>query len=81
MNYFPIFIDIARKPCLVVGGGDIAFRKIKLLLKANAQIICVAPKFSIVKRAKLVMAEFQRARWLFLEICPLKTAAIRFIAQ
>ncbi|KAA0445799.1 MAG: siroheme synthase, partial [Candidatus Thioglobus sp.] len=47
MNYFPIFIDIAKKPCLVVGGGDIAFRKIKLLLKANAQIICVAPKFCV----------------------------------
>ncbi len=41
MNYLPIFIDIKQKPCLVVGGGDIAFRKITLLLKANAQITCV----------------------------------------
>jgi uroporphyrin-III C-methyltransferase/precorrin-2 dehydrogenase/sirohydrochlorin ferrochelatase len=42
MNDLPIFIDISQKPCLVVGGGDIAFRKINLLLKANAQVICVA---------------------------------------
>lgn len=42
MNYLPIFIDIKQKPCLVVGGGDIALRKINLLLKANAQVVCVA---------------------------------------
>ncbi len=41
MDYLPIFIDIQQKPCLVVGGGDIAFRKITLLLKANAQVHCV----------------------------------------
>ncbi|SMM98845.1 Siroheme synthase / Precorrin-2 oxidase / Sirohydrochlorin ferrochelatase / Uroporphyrinogen-III methyltransferase [uncultured Candidatus Thioglobus sp.] len=42
MDYLPIFIDIAQKPCLVVGGGDIAHRKIGLLLKANAQVSCIA---------------------------------------
>ncbi len=41
MNYLPIFIDIKQKPCLVVGGGDIAYRKISLLLKAHAQVTCV----------------------------------------
>ena len=44
MNYLPIFIDIIKKPCLVVGGGDIAYRKITLLLKANARITCVSPR-------------------------------------
>ena len=42
MNYLPIFIDIKQKPCLVVGGGDIALRKINLLLKANAAVTCVS---------------------------------------
>jgi uroporphyrin-III C-methyltransferase/precorrin-2 dehydrogenase/sirohydrochlorin ferrochelatase len=42
MNYLPIFIDIKQKPCLVVGGGDIALRKINLLLKADAAITCVS---------------------------------------
>ena len=45
MNYLPIFVDIKQKPCLVVGGGDIALRKINLLLKANAQVSCVSPEF------------------------------------
>ena len=43
MNYLPIFIDIKQKPCLVVGGGDIALRKINLLLKADASVTCVSP--------------------------------------
>jgi uroporphyrin-III C-methyltransferase/precorrin-2 dehydrogenase/sirohydrochlorin ferrochelatase len=42
MNYLPIFIDIKQQPCLVIGGGDIALRKINLLLKANAAITCVS---------------------------------------
>ena len=42
MNYLPIFIDIKQQPCLVVGGGDIALRKINLLLKANAAVTCVS---------------------------------------
>ncbi|RUA04157.1 MAG: uroporphyrinogen-III C-methyltransferase [Gammaproteobacteria bacterium] len=44
MDYFPIFIDIVQRPCLVVGGGDIAYRKINLLLKADAQITCISPE-------------------------------------
>jgi uroporphyrin-III C-methyltransferase/precorrin-2 dehydrogenase/sirohydrochlorin ferrochelatase len=42
MDYLPIFFNIKDKPCLVVGGGEIAFRKINLLLKANAEVTCLA---------------------------------------
>ncbi len=42
MNFFPIFLDIRNKPCLVVGAGNIAARKIELLLKADASIKVVA---------------------------------------
>jgi uroporphyrin-III C-methyltransferase/precorrin-2 dehydrogenase/sirohydrochlorin ferrochelatase len=41
MKYLPIFIDIQQKPCLVVGGGEIAHRKIMLLLKARADVSCI----------------------------------------
>jgi uroporphyrin-III C-methyltransferase/precorrin-2 dehydrogenase/sirohydrochlorin ferrochelatase len=41
MKYLPIFIDIQQKPCLVVGGGEIAHRKITLLLKARADVSCI----------------------------------------
>lgn len=45
MDYLPIFFKISQKQCLVVGGGDIALRKINLLLKCGALVECVAPSF------------------------------------
>ncbi len=42
MAYFPFFIDISDKVCIVVGGGRIAFRKIEVLSKFNAKIIVIA---------------------------------------
>ena len=45
MDHLPIFINIRKKPCLVIGGGDIALRKINLLLKARAEVYCLSPLF------------------------------------
>jgi len=44
MKYLPIFLDITKMPCLVVGGGSVAARKVEQLRKANAQVIVVAPE-------------------------------------
>ena len=44
MEYFPIFIRLAEQPVLVVGGGEVAARKIELLLRAGAQVTVVAPE-------------------------------------
>jgi uroporphyrin-III C-methyltransferase / precorrin-2 dehydrogenase / sirohydrochlorin ferrochelatase len=43
MEYLPIFIHIKHRPCLVVGGGSIAARKVALLRKAQADVTVVAP--------------------------------------
>ena len=43
MEFFPIFLDIKSKPCLVVGGGSVAARKVSLLRKAKGQVIVVSP--------------------------------------
>ena len=43
MEYLPIFIHIKNRPCLVVGGGSIAARKVALLRKAQASVMVVAP--------------------------------------
>ncbi|MBI4741067.1 MAG: uroporphyrinogen-III C-methyltransferase [Betaproteobacteria bacterium] len=43
MDYFPIFLDLKNRPCTVVGGGEVASRKIALLLKAGAKVTVVAP--------------------------------------
>ena len=46
MDHLPIFINIRKKPCVVIGGGDIALRKINILLKAQAKVDCLSPSFS-----------------------------------
>lgn len=43
MNQLPIFINIQGKQCVVVGGGEIAARKMAILLKAGAKVTVVAP--------------------------------------
>lgn len=43
MSLLPLFVDIQDKPCLLVGGGKIAARKLKMLCKAQAAITVVAP--------------------------------------
>ncbi len=44
MDYFPAFLDIRNKLCVVVGGGDVAARKADLLLKAGGRVMMVAPE-------------------------------------
>jgi uroporphyrin-III C-methyltransferase/precorrin-2 dehydrogenase/sirohydrochlorin ferrochelatase len=42
MRYFPLFIDLKSRKVLVVGGGEEALRKIRLLLKTEARIEVIA---------------------------------------
>ncbi len=42
MDYFPIFIKLKDQDCLVVGAGEVAARKIDLLVRAGAKITVVA---------------------------------------
>jgi uroporphyrin-III C-methyltransferase/precorrin-2 dehydrogenase/sirohydrochlorin ferrochelatase len=44
MDYFPIFLRLANEPVLVVGGGEVAARKIDLLLRTSAKVTVVAPE-------------------------------------
>ena len=43
MRYLPLFRDIDRRDCLVVGGGAVALRKIRLLRRAGGRVTVVAP--------------------------------------
>ena len=54
MDYFPIFTKLHNRHCLVVGGGDIAVRKVHLLLKAGASITVCAPEIcdSLLQKAE-----------------------------
>ncbi|MFK5986265.1 MAG: siroheme synthase CysG [Pseudomonadota bacterium] len=43
MDFFPIFMNLKKRPCLVIGAGKVAARKIHLLLKAKAKVTVIAP--------------------------------------
>lgn len=44
MDFLPLFFNLNNRPCLIVGGGQIALRKTELLLKAKAQVTIIAPE-------------------------------------
>jgi uroporphyrin-III C-methyltransferase / precorrin-2 dehydrogenase / sirohydrochlorin ferrochelatase len=47
MRYFPIFFDLKDRKVIVVGGGEEAVRKIRLLLKTPAQIHVIASELHV----------------------------------
>ncbi|MCG9558307.1 siroheme synthase [Vibrio kanaloae] len=58
MRYFPMFLDVENKPILVVGGGEVACRKVDSLLRAGANVTLVSPKVApylskLVEESKL----------------------------
>ncbi len=44
MDFFPIFLNIKGRSCLVVGGGEVAARKVALLREAGGHVTVVAPQ-------------------------------------
>ena len=44
MLYFSLFLKLSQQPVLVVGGGDVASRKVEALLRAGAVVTLVAPR-------------------------------------
>jgi len=44
VDYFPAFLALHDRPCLVVGGGAVALRKVRLLTEAGARIRIVATR-------------------------------------
>ena len=44
MDYFPAFLDLKDRACLIVGGGPVALRKARLLNSAGARLTIVAPE-------------------------------------
>lgn len=46
MGYFPLFVNLSQMPCLIIGGGNVATRKIKTLLEYGAICVVIAPSIS-----------------------------------
>lgn len=44
MKFYPLNLDIKNKSCVVIGGGEVALRKIYGLLSADAKVKVIAPE-------------------------------------
>ncbi len=53
MDYLPIFLDVRDRPCLVVGGGEVAARKAAALARAGARVKVVAPSLGAAFAAQI----------------------------
>lgn len=49
--YFPMFVDISEKRVLVIGGGRIAARRVRTLLRFTGHIVVAAPEIGEEMRA------------------------------
>ncbi|WP_447733746.1 siroheme synthase CysG [Aeromonas veronii] len=67
MDYLPIFCRLDNKPVLLVGGGDVAERKARLLLDAGAHLTVVAPELDPELAALAATGEIE---WLAGEFAP-----------
>lgn len=43
MAYFPFFINVKNKKCCIIGGGNVAYRKIEALLEFESDITVISP--------------------------------------
>jgi len=46
MKYYPVFLDLRERSCVIVGGGQVAERKTLSLLEAGADVTVVSPGLS-----------------------------------
>ena len=59
MESLPIFMRIKGSRCVVVGGGDVAMRKVAMLLRAEAFVVVVAPAICNALNEKVISGEIQ----------------------
>ncbi len=51
MGYYPVFLDLDRTRCLVIGGGTIAERKVEALLAAGGEVTLISPELTAALHA------------------------------
>ena len=61
MAWFPLFLEMKDRPCLVVGGGKVALRKVRALLDCGAAVTVVAPEILPELSALPVRCEYRKA--------------------
>ncbi|MCO7226468.1 siroheme synthase CysG [Pleionea sp. CnH1-48] len=68
MDYLPLFTKVSNKHCLLVGGGEVAARKLELLTQAHANVTVVSPQINdeirqkaLIHKVTLLQQEFHPA--------------------
>ena len=46
MKYYPVYLDLRERPCVVAGGGQVAERKALSLLEAGAEVRVISPSLT-----------------------------------
>ena len=67
MSLYPINLDLNGKKCVVIGGGKVALRKVKTLLKAEAQVTVIAPSLtaSLIELAKAEAIFYKSKEYMY----------------
>ena len=59
--YYPVFLDLKGRLCVVIGGGEVAQRKLEALLESAAQVTVISPEVTPDIRHK---ADLGQVTWL-----------------
>src|SRR6185436_16724707 len=59
MKFYPIFLRLEGRPCVVIGGGEVAERKVESLRAAGARVMLVSPELTPALRALLEQGEIE----------------------
>ena len=67
VKYYPLYLDVSGKRCVVVGGGDVAERKVMKLIDCDAEVVVVSstvtPGLDEMIRGKMIQhvsADYER---------------------
>ncbi len=79
MDFLPIFMSIKDRPCAVIGGGEIAARKVATLARAGAAITVITPTLNESLQARVEKGEISYIKGEFspeaIDGCALVVAA------
>jgi precorrin-2 dehydrogenase/sirohydrochlorin ferrochelatase len=59
MKYYPVFLRVAGRRCVVIGGGTIATRKVESLLAAGACVAVISPSLTADLAARAARGEIE----------------------
>ena len=59
--YYPVFIDVQDRLCIVIGGGNIGEEKVRKLLECGAKVVVISPE---VNDGVQKLADGEKVEWL-----------------